>query len=210
MIVMLSATPRLSSSIIPSLRRNAHFSTKMAKSRKGLKRVTGNGILETLLHGLADRHKRSVGDVGLYGLPNGSDVLLLSSGKYPIRTSASIAILSTGTCTQKTPRRRRCRWARTRGVEDASVINGSRSARALGGGGGRTDHRLGLPPSSATSTNRDTNWPPAIVLVQPVSQSLVFAGRARSSVIPPRMFGQAPGRGSHLPVSGPRPMRSTV
>ena len=33
--------------------------------------------------------------------------------------------------------------------------------------------------------------PPAMVLVRPVSQSLVVAGRSRSIVIPPRMFGQA-------------------
>jgi hypothetical protein len=37
----------------------------------------------------------------------------------------------------------------------------------------------GLPPSSAISTRTDTSSPPAIVLVQPVSQSLVFAGRSR-------------------------------
>ena len=58
-------------------------------------------------------------------------------------------------------------------------------------------HRLGLLPLSAISTMSDTNSPPPIALVQSISQSLVFAGRARSIVIPPRMFRQAPGRGSH-------------
>jgi hypothetical protein len=29
-------------------------------------------------------------------------------------------------------------------------------------------------------------------------------------VIPPRMLWQAPGRGSHLPVNDPRPMRSPI
>ena len=63
------------------------------------------------------------------------------------------------------------------------------------------------PPMRVKPTVRlqsllDKNWgqrttsPPGIVLVQPVSQSLVFAGRLRSIVIPPR-----------LPVSVPRPAR---
>ena len=55
----------------------------MAKSRKGLKRVTGTDILETSLHGLADRRKRSVGDIVLHGLLNGSDILLLSLRQVP-------------------------------------------------------------------------------------------------------------------------------
>ena len=63
---------------------------------------------------------------------------------------------------------------------------------------------------SAISTRTDTTSPPAIVFVQPVSQSVVPAGRSRSIVIPPRMFGQAPGRGSHLLVSDPRPARSAI
>jgi hypothetical protein len=71
-----------------------------------------------------------------------------------------------------------------------------------------SNHRL--PPSSAISTRTDTNSPPAIVFVQPVNQSFVLAGRSRSIVIPPRMFGHSPRRGSHLPVSVPLPMRSAM
>ncbi len=62
-------------------------------------------------------------------------------------------------------------------------------------------------PVSAISTRTDTNSPPGIDLVQPVNHSLVLVGRSRSIVIPPRMFGQAPGRDFHLPVSVPRPAR---
>jgi hypothetical protein len=57
-------------------------------------------------------------------------------------------------------------------------------------------HVFALPTSSAISTMSDTNSPPATDFVQPVSQSRVLAGRSRSIVIPPRMFGQARGRGS--------------
>ena len=66
------------------------------------------------------------------------------------------------------------------------------------------------PSSSVISARTYTNSPPPIVLVQPVSQSLVFAGRSRSIVIPRQMFGQAPGRGSHLPFSDPRSMGSVT
>jgi hypothetical protein len=71
-------------------------------------------------------------------------------------------------------------------------------------------HGFALPTSSAISTMSDANSPPATDFVQPVSQSRVLAGRSRSIVIPPRMFGQARGRGSHLPVSDPRPTRSAM
>ena len=64
-------------------------------------------------------------------------------------------------------------------------------------------------PSNISSLG-DTNSPPAIVLVQPVSQRLVLAGRSRSIVIPPRMLRQARGRGSHLPVSDSYSTRSAI
>jgi hypothetical protein len=52
------------------------------------------------------------------------------------------------------------------------------------------------------------SWDDPLVLL--ADHSLVLAGTSRSTVIPPRMFGQAPGRGSHLPVSDPLPTRSAI